>query len=174
MRGVHVRSNHLKVTSLPPTSRFTNSRGENRCLSIKLALTRPSQFNILEIQAPGKLCTRWTKPLATMALYYYWPRAAEHTMLHATIASFEYRARRQTVSRGCRTASSLRNCYSKGKTGGWTDGERGGVKILEKKIACSRNIRLESSAVLCSCCTRHTRLTGSEECETGRGWVVQR
>ena len=107
-----------------------------------------------------------------MAIYYYWPRAAKHTMLHATIASFEYRARRQTVSRECYCILA-RICYSKGKMGGWRDGERAGVRILEE-IACSWNIRLESSAVLCSCCTRHTRLTGPEECETGRGWVVQR
>ena len=53
------------------------------------------------------------------------------------------------------------------------DGERAGVKILEE-VACSRNIRLENSAVLCNCCTRHTRLTGPRECETGRGWVAQR
>ena len=67
-----------------------------------------------------------------MANDYYRPRATEHTMLHATIASFEYRARRQTVSRGCYCILA-RNCYSKGKMGGWTDGERAGVKILEKK-----------------------------------------
>ena len=90
-------------------------------------------------------------------------------MLHATIASFEYRARRQTVPRGCYCILA-RICYSKGKMGGWRDGERAGVKILEE-VACSRNIRLESSAILCNCCTRHTRLPGRESARrVEAGW----
>ena len=104
-----------------------------------------------------------------MAICYYGTRATEHTILHATIASFEYRARRQTVLRECYCILA-RICYSKGKMGGWRDGERARVKILEE-IACSRNIRLESSAILCNCCTRHTRLPGRESARrVEAGW----
>ena len=94
----------------------------------------------------------WTKPLATRAICYYGTRATEHTMLHATIASFEYRARRQTVSRECYCILA-RICYSKGKMGGWTDGKRAGVKILEKKKSLahgtlgSRAVRYCAAAV---------------------------
>ena len=100
-------------------------------------------------------------------------RAAEHTMLHATIASFEYRARRQTVSRGCYRilASKLLFLRENGRVDGWR--ERGGEYPREKDRLLTEP-GLESSAILCSCCTRHTRLTGTEEYDTVRGWVVQR
>ena len=40
--------------------------------------------------------------------------------------------------------------------------KKGGGGITREKITCSRNLGSKSSAILCNCCTRHTRLTGPE------------
>ena len=48
--------------------------------------------------------------------------------------------------------------------------KRGGG-ITREKITCSRNLGSKNSAILCNCCTRHTRLPGRESArrvEAGR------
>ena len=68
---------------------------------------------------------RWTKPLATMAIYYYRPRATEHAMLTLLLPVSNAGPGGRLCYEGA-TASSLETAILKGKwEGGGMERERG-------------------------------------------------